>query len=188
MANGYRDGWKLEGIPDVECKDWVGVSRCGIVIARASLPASPFDAIIIRYTLPSSPRMAPLLKWHKATIQLIESVQLTSTEHILWRTFLAEAVNPEYAAQYIWERLHDNSGRSVKQILQEIKLDWKRITAKRQLKPRILLCFSQGIQSPSKTKYRLKHELWSKLGTMHTASCLIRNRIPVYLFVLIMLG
>ncbi|KAF7163167.1 hypothetical protein CNMCM5623_008237 [Aspergillus felis] len=74
--------------------------------------------------------MAPQLGRYNASIRLIESTQLTPTEHSIWRAFLDEAVDPEYAAQYIWERVHDRSGRPPEQVLQELKLDWKRVVTK----------------------------------------------------------
>ncbi|KAF7122517.1 hypothetical protein CNMCM5793_000542 [Aspergillus hiratsukae] len=55
---------------------------------------------------------------------------LTPTEHSIWSAFLDEAVDPEYAAQYIWERIHDGSGRPPEQVLQELKFDWKRVVTK----------------------------------------------------------
>ncbi|KAJ6002237.1 hypothetical protein N7522_007464 [Penicillium canescens] len=64
--------------------------------------------------------MEPLLGMYNATIRLIESTRLTPAEHSIWRPFLDEAVNPEYAAQYIWERVHDRSGHPPKQALQEL--------------------------------------------------------------------
>ncbi|GIJ98601.1 hypothetical protein Aspvir_000719 [Aspergillus viridinutans] len=74
--------------------------------------------------------MAPRLGRYNATIRLIESTQLTPTEHSIWRAFLDEAVDPDYAAQYIWERIHDRSGRPPEQVLRELKLHWKRVVTK----------------------------------------------------------
>ncbi|KAE8308124.1 hypothetical protein BDV41DRAFT_581711 [Aspergillus transmontanensis] len=79
--------------------------------------------------------MAPLLERYNAAVQLIESSRLTPTEHSIWRAFLDEAVNPEYAAQYMWERMHDNSGRPAEQVLQELKLGWKRVVTRRDQVP-----------------------------------------------------
>jgi hypothetical protein len=83
--------------------------------------------------------MAPQLGRYNATIRLIESTQLTPTEHSIWRAFLAEAVDQDYAAQYIWERIHNRSGRPPEQVLQELKLDWKRVVTKCQSKPSVFL-------------------------------------------------
>jgi hypothetical protein len=82
--------------------------------------------------------MAPQLGRYNATILLIESTQLT-TEHSIWRAFLADAVDQDYAAQYIWERIHNRSGRPPEQVLQELKLDWKRVVTKCQSKPSVFL-------------------------------------------------
>lgn len=82
--------------------------------------------------------MEPLLARYNATIRLIETAPLTPAEHSIWRAFLDEAVNPEYAAQYIWERVHNRSGRPPEQILQELKLDWKRVVTKCQSKRSVL--------------------------------------------------
>ncbi|GFF30536.1 LOW QUALITY PROTEIN: hypothetical protein IFM46972_02947 [Aspergillus udagawae] len=76
--------------------------------------------------------MAPRLGRYNATIRLIESTQLTATEHSIWRAFLDEAVDPEYAAQYIWERIHDRPSHPPEQVLHELKLDWKRVVTKFQ--------------------------------------------------------
>jgi len=84
-------------------------------------------------------RMEPPLGRYNTTIQLIESARLTPTEHTIWRTFLNEAVNPEYAAQYIWERVHDCFGRPPEQVLQELKLDWKRVVTKCQSERSVFL-------------------------------------------------
>ncbi|CAI7593067.1 unnamed protein product [Penicillium pancosmium] len=67
---------------------------------------------------------------HHVTLQLIESAQLTPTEHSIWRAFLNEAVDPEYAAQYIWGKIHDQPDRPAEQALWELKLDWKRVVTK----------------------------------------------------------
>ncbi|KAB8214406.1 hypothetical protein BDV33DRAFT_196132 [Aspergillus novoparasiticus] len=83
--------------------------------------------------------MAPLVERYNAAVQLIESSRLTPTEHSIWRAFLGEAVNPEYAAQYMWERMHDNSRRPPEQVLQELKLGWKRIVTRCQSNPSVLL-------------------------------------------------
>ncbi|OOQ82494.1 hypothetical protein PEBR_38700 [Penicillium brasilianum] len=64
------------------------------------------------------------------TARLIGSARLTPTEHSLWRAFLNESVDREYAAQYIWERIHDHTGRSVEKSLIEIKLEWKQVVSK----------------------------------------------------------
>ncbi|KAJ5359609.1 uncharacterized protein N7496_012022 [Penicillium cataractarum] len=64
------------------------------------------------------------------TARLIESARLTPTEHSLWRAFLNESVDREYAAQYIWERIHDHTGRPAEQILTELKLEWKQVVFK----------------------------------------------------------
>ncbi|PYH90221.1 hypothetical protein BO71DRAFT_335004 [Aspergillus ellipticus CBS 707.79] len=79
--------------------------------------------------------MAPLLTTYNATIRLIETAPLTPTEHLIWRAFLDEVVGPEYAAGYVWERIHDRNGRPVEQVLQELKHDWKRLVTKCQPKP-----------------------------------------------------
>ncbi|OJJ51789.1 hypothetical protein ASPZODRAFT_467115 [Penicilliopsis zonata CBS 506.65] len=63
-------------------------------------------------------------------MRLIQSARLTPTEHSIWRAFLDEAVDPEYAAQYIWGRIHDHSGRPAEQVLEELKLDWKQVVKK----------------------------------------------------------
>lgn len=76
--------------------------------------------------------MEPPLGRYNATIRLIESTRLTPVEHSIWRAFLDEAVNPEHAAQYVWEKVHDRSGRPPEQALQELKLDWKRVVTKCQ--------------------------------------------------------
>ncbi|KAJ5420905.1 hypothetical protein N7465_003424 [Penicillium sp. CMV-2018d] len=73
--------------------------------------------------------MAPLARYH-TTIRLIESALLTPTEHSIWRAFLDEAVDPEYAACYIWDKIHDHPACSPEQALQELKIDWKRLVTK----------------------------------------------------------
>ncbi|KAJ5158373.1 Aminoglycoside phosphotransferase [Penicillium coprophilum] len=73
--------------------------------------------------------MAPLVRY-QTTTQLIESARLTPTEHSIWRAFLDEAVDPEYAACYIWERIHDRAACSIEQTLDELKIDWKRLVTK----------------------------------------------------------
>ncbi|QQK47077.1 Protein kinase-like domain [Penicillium digitatum] len=73
--------------------------------------------------------MAPLERYHK-TLRLIESARLSPTEHSIWRAFLDEAVDPEYAACYIWEKIHDNSPCSTEQALDQLKADWKRLVTK----------------------------------------------------------
>ncbi|KAJ5382568.1 Aminoglycoside phosphotransferase [Penicillium concentricum] len=74
-------------------------------------------------------------KYH-TTLRLIESTRLTPTEHSTWRAFLDEAVDPEHAAYYIWERIHNRQDCSTEQALHELKIDWKRLVttlAKREL-------------------------------------------------------
>ena len=58
---------------------------------------------------------------YEATVRLIEAARLTPTEHSIWRAFLNEAIDPEYAAQYIWDRINDSSGRPPEQVLDELK-------------------------------------------------------------------
>ncbi|KAJ5950608.1 Aminoglycoside phosphotransferase [Penicillium vulpinum] len=58
-----------------------------------------------------------LLAKYNATLQLIESASLTPIEHSIWRAFLNEAVDPEHAACYIWERIHDCPDFSTEQRL-----------------------------------------------------------------------
>lgn len=48
---------------------------------------------------------------YNAAARLIESTQLTPTEHSIWRAFLDEAVDCEYAARFIWQGIHDQSDR-----------------------------------------------------------------------------
>ncbi|GFF40765.1 hypothetical protein IFM61606_01621 [Aspergillus udagawae] len=116
--------------------------------------------------------------------------ELTATEHSIWRAFLDEAVDPEYAAQYIWERIHDRPSHPPEQVLHELKLDWKRVVTKCQSKPNVLLFLhQQSSQWPGETKSHQMHELGSKLGTIRTALCCVRShRTPAYAFVSIMLG
>lgn len=83
--------------------------------------------------------MAPLLGRYNATIRIIESTQLTPTEHSIWRSFLDGAVDPEYAAQYIWQMIQDHSSQSPEQVLQELKLEWKRLVTKCQSEPNVML-------------------------------------------------
>lgn len=71
---------------------------------------------------------------YEATVRLIEAARLTPTEHSIWRAFLNEAIDPEYAAQYIWDRINDSSGRPPEQVLDELKSNWKQVATKRQLK------------------------------------------------------
>lgn len=80
--------------------------------------------------------MALLARYH-ATIRLIESAQLTPTEHSIWRAFLDEAVDPEYAACYIWEKIYDRPACSAEQTLDELKIDWKRLVTKCQSEPSV---------------------------------------------------
>jgi hypothetical protein len=74
--------------------------------------------------------MQPPLGTYNATTQLIESAPLTPTEHLIWKAFLDEAVDREYAAHYIWNKIHDHSGPPTEQILRELKLEWKQVVTK----------------------------------------------------------
>ncbi|KAJ5511933.1 hypothetical protein N7453_004036 [Penicillium expansum] len=60
--------------------------------------------------------MASLTMYHTTT-RLIESAQLTPTEHSIWRAFLDEAI-------------HDRPACSLEQALYELKTDWKRLVTK----------------------------------------------------------
>ena len=73
--------------------------------------------------------MASLARYH-ALILLVESAQLTPIEHDIWRAFLDEAVDSEYAACYIWERIHDRPDCSLEQALHKLKIEWKRLVRK----------------------------------------------------------
>ncbi|KAJ5786785.1 uncharacterized protein N7503_011997 [Penicillium pulvis] len=55
----------------------------------------------------------------------------------MWRAFLDWAVNPEFAAQYVWEKAHDRSGRPPERALQDLKLDWKRVVTKLAKRDRV---------------------------------------------------
>lgn len=65
-----------------------------------------------------------------STLALITSANLTPTEHLLLKGFLTEAVDPEYAAQYISQRIKDGGDRNVEEVLRELKQDWKQLVLK----------------------------------------------------------
>ncbi|KAJ5325258.1 uncharacterized protein N7506_008360 [Penicillium brevicompactum] len=67
---------------------------------------------------------------YEATVRLIEAARLTPTEHSIWRAFLDEAIDPEYAARYIWESINTSFGRSPEQVLDELKSHWKQVVTK----------------------------------------------------------
>lgn len=73
--------------------------------------------------------MAPPVRYH-TVIRLIESTQRAPTEHSIWRAFLDEAVDPEYAACYIWERIHSRPASSPEQASNGLKIDRKRLVTK----------------------------------------------------------
>lgn len=75
-----------------------------------------------------------------ATLRLIESARLTPAEHMIWRAFLNEAIDPEYAAQYIWQKLNDRGGRPPEEVLGELKLEWKQVLTKCEPNRNSLLC------------------------------------------------
>lgn len=67
-----------------------------------------------------------------STLHLISSANLTPTEHLLLKGFLTEAVDPEYAARYISQRIENSGDRNVEQALREFKQDWKQLVLKRE--------------------------------------------------------
>lgn len=75
---------------------------------------------------------------YHSTVQLIEAAQLTPTEHLIWKAFLNEAVDPEHAARYIWERVHASPG-SPEKALRELKILWKQVALKCESRPMVLL-------------------------------------------------
>lgn len=60
---------------------------------------------------------------YEATVRLIEAARLTPTEHSIWRAFLDEAIDPEYAARYIWESINASFGHSPEQHMKTEKRD-----------------------------------------------------------------
>jgi hypothetical protein len=93
--------------------------------------------------------MQPSCGWFNETARLIESARLTATEHSLWGEFLNESVDGEYAAQYIWARIYDHTGRSVEKILTEMKLEWKQVVSKCQSEEDHALAFKYTLSTKS---------------------------------------
>ena len=74
--------------------------------------------------------MAPNISILDSTLDLITSAKLTPTEHLLLKGFLTEAVDPEYAAQYISQRIEGRGDRNIEEALRELKQDWKQLVLK----------------------------------------------------------
>lgn len=66
----------------------------------------------------------------EAALAAIVSAELSPTEHLLLRSFVDEAVDPSYAAQYILHRLNEHSDVSPEEVLRSFKQDWRRLAVK----------------------------------------------------------
>lgn len=106
------------------------------------------------------------------TTRLIESARLTPTEHSLWRAFLNESVDREYAAQYIWERIHDHTARPVEQILTDLKLEWKQVVSKCQSEEEHALVFEYTLTTQSVSRRdSVSHESQTRVETRDGSQC-----------------
>lgn len=113
------------------------------------------------------------------TARLIGSARLTPTEHSLWREFLNESVDRESAAQYIWEMIHDHTGRSVEQILTEIKLEWKQVVSKCQSDEDHVLAFEYTLTTkPVARRDPVPHESQTLVENRDGSQCFMMDPKP----------
>lgn len=61
--------------------------------------------------------MAPGESNVDTALRVIEPEQLTPTEHLLLKEFVTEAVDPDSAARYVLQRVHNSSPRHVEEAL-----------------------------------------------------------------------
>ncbi|KAK2823874.1 hypothetical protein FQN49_007532 [Arthroderma sp. PD_2] len=67
----------------------------------------------------------------QTVLDVILAARLTPTEHLLLERYLDEAVDPDYAARYLLQRLNDGDPyRGSEAALRDFKQDWKRLVSK----------------------------------------------------------
>ncbi|KAL3468145.1 hypothetical protein BJX64DRAFT_283028 [Aspergillus heterothallicus] len=84
-----------------------------------------YDELVQRF-----PGMKPTSFNVEPSMSTISSAALTAIEHQILREFVNQAVDPEYAANYILQKIKDHSHSPVEEVLRDLKCEWKELALK----------------------------------------------------------